>query len=119
LEKEEGLNYNLNEYKNRYYNESLGDLVRNIGVKDRIIEHDSKLIQQIDPIFQVPEQPQNPLNYRAHFFAPEKYFLNIPFNTYTFNVMVIWFMSLFLYLILYLELLKNLINLSNRFRIDK
>ena len=28
----------MNEYKNAYYNESLADLVKNISVKERIID---------------------------------------------------------------------------------
>ncbi|MEQ8926105.1 MAG: ATP-binding cassette domain-containing protein [Fulvivirga sp.] len=43
--------YNLNELKNEYYNESLADLVMNVAEKDRIIEYNGELIQQINPIF--------------------------------------------------------------------
>jgi ABC-type multidrug transport system ATPase subunit len=42
LEDDLTLRYNLNTYKNNYFNESLADLVRNINVKDRIIEYDQK-----------------------------------------------------------------------------
>jgi len=37
LESSEDFDYDLNAYKNLYFNESLSDLVRNINVKDRII----------------------------------------------------------------------------------
>src|SRR5690606_17624387 len=33
----------LNDLKNKYYNESLADLVKNINEKDRIIEHQGRL----------------------------------------------------------------------------
>lgn len=115
LEDDKSLGYNLNIYKNTYFNESLADLVRNVNVKDRIIEHDFKLIQQIDPIFHLPETPENPINYRTHFFAPEKHFLNSTFSTFSFNVMVIWLMSIILYLTLYFELFKRLIDFLGSF----
>jgi hypothetical protein len=119
MEDDQALGYNLNRYKNAYFNESLADLVRNVNVKDRIIEHDKRLVQQIDPIFHMPETPQNPLNYRTHFFAPEKHFLNHRFSTFSFNVIVIWLMSIFLYLALYFELFKRLVDYVGNITIGK
>jgi ABC transport system ATP-binding/permease protein len=102
-------NYNHNDYKNRYFNESLADLVRNVSVKNRVIEHEGRLIQQIDPIYNVPDAPSGLFDYRAHFFAPKKHFLNVYFDTYVFNILVIWFMGLMLYITLYFELFKKVI----------
>ncbi|MEM9390363.1 MAG: ATP-binding cassette domain-containing protein, partial [Bacteroidota bacterium] len=42
----ENKGYNLNEYKNTYFNESLADLVQNVAETDRIIEFNGQLIQQ-------------------------------------------------------------------------
>ena len=50
-EMSEDYDYNFNEYKNKYFNESLSDLVRNIAVKERMIEYQGNLVQQIDPVF--------------------------------------------------------------------
>ena len=55
MEKVKANNYSLNELKNRYYNESLADLVKNVSEKDRIIEYEGKLYQQINPIFVDPK----------------------------------------------------------------
>ena len=55
-----------------------------------------------------PEKPSNPLNYRAQFFAPVKYFAGNYIDTYWFNVVVIWLMSMVLYATLYTELLRKL-----------
>ncbi len=52
MEKQPG--YNLNDFKNRYYNESLADLVKNVSEKERIIEYKGQLYQQINPIFLDP-----------------------------------------------------------------
>jgi hypothetical protein len=106
-EKEGG--YNLNDYKNRYFNESLSDLVKNVSEKDRIIEYEGELYQQINPIFLDP-LPANALDYRAHFFAPRKNLFGTMVSTYLFNNLVIWFMTVILYVTLYFEVLRKLIN---------
>jgi len=105
--------YDLNEYKNKYHNESLSDLVRNVSTRDRILEYKGSLIQQIDPIFQVPDRPGSPINYRTHFFAPEKHLFGMYFDTYYFNLLVIWLMTIFLYVALYFEWLKKMVNAFN------
>ncbi|MDH5598097.1 MAG: ATP-binding cassette domain-containing protein, partial [Cyclobacteriaceae bacterium] len=101
--------YNLNAYKNKYFNESLADLVTNITVKDRLLEYKGELLQQINPIYNPPE-PKHSLDYRAHFFAPEKYFLGNYMDTYYFNILVIWVMTIIFYLTLYFEVLAKLVN---------
>ncbi len=107
-EKQES-DYSYNAYKDRYYNESLADLVTNIAEKDRVIEYDGSLVQQINPVFLDPI-PSGPLDYRAHFFAPRKNLFGALVNTYWFNVMIIWIMCVVLYVTLYFELLKKLVN---------
>ncbi len=102
-------NYNLNDFKNKYYNESLADLVKNVSEKDRIIEYRGQLYQQINPIF-IDPKPDGPLDYRAHFFAPQKNFAGVTVSTFFFNNTVIWIMTLMLYVTLYFELLRKLIN---------
>lgn len=117
-EAERGPEYNVTLIKNRYYNESLADLLTNGSEKNRIIEYNGKLIQQLDNVFLDPE-PGHPFDYRAHFFAPTKNFIGYLVNTYGFNLMVIWFMTLCLYGALYFEWLKNLVNPEQRMRIPR
>lgn len=113
FENQKDRDYNLNEYKNQYYNESLADLVKNVSVKTRLLEHNGELIQQINPIFAEPV-PKGPLDYRAQFFAPVKHFLGLRMDTYLFNVLVIWLTTLIFYVTLYFELLRKLINSSSK-----
>ena len=108
-ENEKESDYKLNEYKNKYYNESLADLVTNVSEKERIIEYEGQLVQQINPIYLDPK-PNGPLDYRAHFFAPKKNLFGTPVSTFWFNILVIWIMTLVLYITLYFELLKKLVN---------
>lgn len=111
--------YDYNDMKNNYHNESLYDLVRNISVKDRIIEFDGRLIQQLDPIFAIPGPPKHLLDYRAHFLAPQKHFLNQYFPTYYFNIAVIWFMTMVLFILLYFEVFSKLINKTGKIKLFK
>lgn len=108
LESDKTEGYKLNDYKNLYYNESLADLVQNVNEKNRIIEFNGALIQQINPIFLDPA-PANALDYRAHFFSPEKNLFGATVSTFLFNVIVIWIMAILLYVTLYFELLRKLL----------
>lgn len=117
FENQEGLNYNLNAYKNRYFNESLADLVRNVKEKERILEYNGRLIQQINPIFMDPK-PNHALDYRAHFFAPVKNLFGLMVNTYYFNILVIWMMAFMLYITLYFELLRKGMNSLGKLNIQ-
>jgi ABC-type multidrug transport system ATPase subunit len=108
MEEAYGDDFDLNDYKNKYHNESLADLLRNLTIKDRVIEYKGKLIRQIDPIFYKPE-PANALDYRSHFFAPEKHIFGFYIDTYWFNAGVIWLMTLLLYIALYYEALRKLL----------
>ncbi|WP_306416952.1 ABC transporter permease [Fulvivirga maritima] len=105
LEQQE--DYDLNEYKDKYFNESLADLVTNINVKERIMEHEGKLLQRINPVYNEPDIPTNPLNYRTHFFAPTKNIFGLEIDTFYFNILVIWLMTLILYIMLYFEVLRK------------
>src|SRR5690606_16844429 len=108
-EAEPGSGYDVTRAKNLYYSESLADLLMNVTEKSRIIEHDGKLVQQIDPIFRDP-QPDHIFAYRAHLFAPSKNMIGGTLSTYVFNVIVIWVMTLALYVALYAEVLRSVVS---------
>jgi len=91
--------------KQRYYNESLADFVKNTGEVDRIIEYKDQLIQKVDPIYLYPSSKL----IRAHFYAPVKQFFGEYFNTFWINTIVIWIFSGLLYIVLYYRLLKRLL----------
>ena len=91
------------EMLNKYHNESVADQVKKIYEKNKIVESDGRLYQQSDPIFLLPEQT------RAHFYAPAKRLFGKYIDTYWFNIVVIWLSSLILYVVLYYDLLRRLI----------
>ena len=100
--------YNLNQNKNVFFNESLADLVMNVSEKDRIIEYDGELVQQINPIFLDP-RPSSVIDYRTHFFSPKKNLLGAQVSTFWFNALVIWIMTFVLYVTLYFEFLRKVV----------
>lgn len=102
----ESRGWNINENKNLHFNESLSDLVRNINTTSRLIEYEGKIIQEIDPIFQTPK-PKHLFDYRTAFFLPEKNAIGLTIDTYWFNLMAIWVMSLVFFVALYFELLRH------------
>jgi ABC-type multidrug transport system ATPase subunit/uncharacterized tellurite resistance protein B-like protein len=95
--------------KERYQNQQVMMMVTNKAVEDRIIEYRGKLIQKINPVYLDPNDVLHPLDFRAHFFAPTKYFLGYHIPTLYFNLCIIWLMSLVLYVTLYYKFFRKLV----------
>ncbi len=98
--------------QNKYHNEAVSDIVKNIYMK-QVVEYDNKLVRQRDPIFRYPEV-EHALDFRSHFFAPQKHFLGVYMDTYYFDMMVVWLMTLVLYITLYYDSLKKLLEMLSR-----
>jgi len=75
-------------------------------------------VQQVDPAYKDPTTTGR-INVRTHFFAPRKYFAGRFFDTYWFNISLIWVYSLLLYITLYYDLLKKLLDFLGRIRFKK
>jgi hypothetical protein len=90
-----------------YDNESLNTQLKNSSdFGDKCLEINGMLIQRTEPIFLDPTD-----NYgRAHFFAPRKKLLGTYYQTFLFNLCVIWGMSLLMMVTLYFDLLKKLLD---------
>ncbi|MFH2095508.1 MAG: ATP-binding cassette domain-containing protein [Bacteroidota bacterium] len=98
---------------NDNYNKGLADMVQKKLEIDYIREAGDELIQIKDPIFKSPE-----MNYgRAQFYAPEKIMFGKTFDTFWFNIMVIWFTSIITYIALLTDALRRLIELSGKIKI--
>ena len=66
-------------------------------------------MQKIYPVYLYP-LPGNPiLDLKAHFFAPVKFAFGRYIPTLLFNVMVIWLMTLLLFVTLYYKTFQRLI----------
>ncbi|MEP0367164.1 MAG: ATP-binding cassette domain-containing protein [Cyclobacteriaceae bacterium] len=92
-------------------NEAISRLVKNIATQHRIIEHDNGLIQKIYPVYSDPEFPDHLFDFRAQFYSPQKHFAGVLVPTPTFNLYIIWGMTIFLFVALYFDWLKKLLSL--------
>ncbi len=104
--------------RNDYYNESVADIVKKVFEKNKMIENEHELIQQVDPIFKNPDKA-GLLSFRSHFYAPQKYFMGTYIDTYRFNMGIIWAFTLLFYLTLYLEVFTKFLNIPNKFKKKK
>lgn len=95
-----------NSLKDDYFNETVSDIVRKTFDKNKILRDGDKLIQIIDPIYQMPE-PEGLLSFRTHFFAPSKYFAGRYWDTLWFNIVSVWFLTICLYFVLYFDLVRK------------
>lgn len=92
----------------RYFNDKVAEIVKNSAEKNKITSHRNRLVQIIDPVYRDP-QISGKLDIRTHFFAPEKHFFGNIYNTYWFNMVVIWIMSVLLYITLYFDLFRVIV----------
>ncbi len=92
------------------HNESMSNLVQNRSDLDRIVIVGDHLVQKKDPIFKAPPTHIG----RAHFYANEKQIGPFRIDTVVFNVIVIWLLTIFLYLTLLHDSLKKIIRYFTR-----
>jgi ABC-type multidrug transport system ATPase subunit len=89
-----------------YTNKKLEEFVKDKNESQKIIEKNNVLVQKWEPIFKDPENRF----IKAHFYAPRKQVFGRYFDTYIVNVVVLWIMTILLYLALYFRLLKKLLD---------
>lgn len=114
LSKEKGERF-LIDQKMKYHNKSIEVLVLNSETKEFYRETPTGYMQKITPIYKDPDFT----NGRAHFMASQKNLFGYSFDTFNFNVGIIWLMSAFLYIALYYNWLRKLIGISVHVRITK
>ena len=112
LDKE--LNDEFLKLRHEYTNDKVNSIVENKQNLINILEVGNKLIRKTTPIYATPEIPENPLNFRTFFYAPEKYFAGAYYDTYTVNLIVIWFTTIIALIVLYLDLLKKFLILIGK-----
>jgi ABC transport system ATP-binding/permease protein len=95
----------------RYVNAAVSDAVKNVNTTERIVEYDGQLVQKIYPIYMDEHRPRHYFDYSANLYQPTKHFAGLTFDTFYFNICVIWSMTVFLFVTLYFDVLKRLIKL--------
>ena len=97
--------------KDNYENEGLADMLKNTTERVQIEESGHRLIRRFQPVYMIGAK--NSL-IRAPFYASQKNVFGVYHDTYWVNILVIWLMSVFLFVALYFDWLKKLINLSEK-----
>jgi ABC transport system ATP-binding/permease protein len=86
-------------------NKALEVLVLNSDAKDFYRETPVSIMQKVAPVYKDPD-----FNYgRAHFLASQKRIARKSFDTFWFNLSVIWLMCTVLYLSLYYDWLRKVL----------
>lgn len=94
------------QFRNAYDNEQLNDMLLNRSIVHKVEEKDGKLIRKHQPAFMKPTSRIG----RAHLYAPVKRIGNLEIDTVWYNIVVLWLYAGLLYLVLYFDLLKKLLN---------
>lgn len=101
----------LQEMRLNYENKAVTTALKNINTPNRIVRKEDHLVQKIYPVFNIDEHPEHALDFKAQFFSPAKHFAGLYIDTLFFNVIIIWIMTIVLYITLYFDVLRNLLKL--------
>lgn len=97
--------------RQQYVNAAVSDAVKNVNTVERIVEYDNQLVQKIYPIYMDEHRPSHYFDFSANLFQPTKHFVGKNFDTFYFNILVIWSMTVVLFITLYFDVLKSFIKL--------
>ena len=98
----------LYDQKMKYHNKSLEALVLNSEAKDFYRETPVSIMQKVVPVYKDPDFN----NGRAHFLASQKRIGGKSFDTFWFDLSVIWLMCMVLYFALYFDWLRKLLTIT-------
>ncbi len=98
-------------FRDWYHNEGIADIVKKVYESNKILEYRNELVQHYDPVYQDPVVKGN-FDFRSHFYSPYKHFMGKYYNTFNFNILVVWILTVILYVILYYNLLRKLLTIS-------
>ncbi|RPH31860.1 MAG: ATP-binding cassette domain-containing protein [Bacteroidales bacterium] len=99
-------------FKQENYNNSIADYVLSNNEFKKLIIQDGEIVRKAEPIYDVPENSFG----RAQFYAADKRIGSLLIDTVLFNSIVIWIMSLGLYIVLIADGLKVSIDALEKLR---
>ena len=102
--------------KSDYKNLKMSDLVMEMaGSLDLVAEIGNRIIPRAEPGYTKATSKSG----RAHYYAPVKRVGTLEISTYWFNFMVIWSVSIILYLVLYFNLPRRILTYLENLRFQK
>lgn len=99
------------ELQDHYSNDALMKIVTNKTEADKLIVAGHEIYQNDNPIYDLPK---GEAFFDTHYYAPYKYLFGQRISTYYANLIVLWSISLITYIALYFDLLKKLIDGTQR-----
>ncbi len=99
-------------FKRKYCNDALARIVYNNNEFRSVEVTDKAIVPLRKPIF----MPAGSKWGRAHFYASEKVFAGITIPTVIFNAIVLWISTIVLYITLYFDVLRRVINYFETFK---
>jgi ABC-type multidrug transport system ATPase subunit len=111
-------NIKLLKLEKNYYNYKLEEIVRKLYERKKILVSNNYLVQNTDPIYLDPYK-KGFLNFRTHFFAPCKYIFGVLTDTFLFNISFVLLSTVFLYLLLYYEILGRFVRFIEHLKLRK
>ncbi|TAH25101.1 MAG: ATP-binding cassette domain-containing protein [Cytophagales bacterium] len=100
---------NVTQLKDEYHNESLADLVVNTENKNKFIIFNQEIYPKTNAVYFNTTSSKEIFNIRSHFYAPNKMLFGVSIGTFWFNISVIWLMTVVLFILLYFDVLKKII----------
>jgi cell division protein FtsX len=101
--------------KENFTNKRLREILLDEYNTEKSIETSNKIIQKYEPVYMKPVSN----NGRAHFYAPYKKIGKMSVDTFRFNIIVLWLVSLVLYLVLYFKVFKKVLGSGFSIRMHK
>jgi ABC-type multidrug transport system ATPase subunit len=105
----------LMKLEKNYNNKQLEVVVLDRLRVEKYIETDKQIIQKYEPGYMKPTSKYG----HAQFYAPYKQLGNLRIDTYWFNLLVLWIVTLVFYIALYYNLLQRLINFIENLRLKE
>jgi len=102
----------LLEFKRKYYNDALAGIVLNNNELKQVEVTEKAIVPLRKPVFMPPGSKWG----RAHFYASEKLFAGMKFSTVVFNIIILWLSTAVLYITLYFDVLRKIINYFETFK---
>ena len=102
-------------FKQQYYNKQLALVVTNEKEIQQFTVHDGEMIPIKDAIYRVPGNE----SWRAHFYAPFKYFFRQKVDTFWFNLLFIWIFSGLLLALLYYDIIRKGLTYMETLRLNR
>ncbi len=108
----------LRRLEDDYYNYKLLEIVTKPYERKKVLIYNNYMIQNTDPIYLDPDN-KGFLKFRAHFYAPSKYIFGIKTDTFIFNISLVIIGTVFLYIVLYFELIGWCLRFFENFKFRK